>query len=316
MIDFRFHLISIVAVFLALGLGILMGSGFLGDVVIRDLKKQIADIDERNRQHQADISALRADLRREGEFLLFARPALTDDSLRGEDVVLFTAGGVDENVRNEAITSITEAGGQLASTITFTDKFSLPGEPEREQLGFIVGPGADERSELLDQTGNLIGLRAGSAAEAGTQNRGSTLSILEELLTDLEDADFISIDRQEDLATVPIDATFVFVGGAEEDPPFDVARLIAAVADGITDRGSPILVAETSNSSWEVVATIRSDPELREEVSTVDQIETVAGQVATVLGLRIEAQAGPVDTAGHYGVMDGATELAPPIPAG
>ena len=39
--DFRFFLISIVAVFLALGIGIVLGSGFLGDPLLDTLDGQI-----------------------------------------------------------------------------------------------------------------------------------------------------------------------------------------------------------------------------------------------------------------------------------
>ena len=47
MIDFRYHLVSIVAVFLALGLGILMGTAVLNDALVKSLRDDIITATER-----------------------------------------------------------------------------------------------------------------------------------------------------------------------------------------------------------------------------------------------------------------------------
>ncbi|HZB78913.1 MAG TPA: copper transporter, partial [Actinomycetota bacterium] len=58
MIDFRYHLISIIAVFLALGIGILMGSLVLGENLVDQLERDLAGIERRNDELQAAIEEL------------------------------------------------------------------------------------------------------------------------------------------------------------------------------------------------------------------------------------------------------------------
>ena len=58
MVDFRFHLISIVAVFLALGLGILVGTGFLGGALVEELEGNIEAAEARNAENTQRITQL------------------------------------------------------------------------------------------------------------------------------------------------------------------------------------------------------------------------------------------------------------------
>jgi Copper transport outer membrane protein, MctB len=57
---------------------------------------------------------------------------------------------------------------------------------------------------------------------------------------------------------------------------------------------------------------VRTDDDLATRVTTVDDLDLVAGRVATVLSLQ-DLVAGVV---GHYGYGDGATSPLPPRPDG
>ena len=59
------------------------------------------------------------------------------------------------------------------------------------------------------------------------------------------------------------------------------------------------------------VESIRDDGRLRDEVSTVDNAETILGWIPMVLGLEA-AQRGEI---GHYGFRDGAERSIPPLPS-
>ena len=63
MIDFRYHLVSLVAVFLALALGVLLGTTQLNGAVLDDLRGQVRGLAEDKRDLQADLRALQGQTR-------------------------------------------------------------------------------------------------------------------------------------------------------------------------------------------------------------------------------------------------------------
>ena len=93
MIDFRYHLVSIVAIFLALSLGLLLGSTELRPYVQRGLNglsktehNQIESLLGEKQQLQGQISS-------ENQFALANAPAMLHDVLAGQQVVLVLAPG-------------------------------------------------------------------------------------------------------------------------------------------------------------------------------------------------------------------------------
>ena len=59
MINFRFHLVSLVAVFLALALGVVMGSTVIDRAIVDRLSSQIDSVKKRADAERADNRALR-----------------------------------------------------------------------------------------------------------------------------------------------------------------------------------------------------------------------------------------------------------------
>jgi hypothetical protein len=98
MIDFRYHLVSIVAIFLALSLGLLLGSTALAGPVQRGLnglskaeQRQINNLLQQRGQLQGQISS-------ENQFALANAPAMLHDVLAGQRVALVLAPGAPGSV--------------------------------------------------------------------------------------------------------------------------------------------------------------------------------------------------------------------------
>jgi hypothetical protein len=126
----------------------------------------------------------------------------------------------------------------------------------------------------------------------------------------LEDAGFATADRVSEGPPVPPGALFLVAGGTADEPVYNASELALALATGIAQREEAIMVAEPSGSVWGLVDAVRSDGRARDLVSTVDQAETVPGQIAIALGL--EQEGDPRDEpAGHYGVGEDATAVIP-----
>ena len=110
MIDFRYHLISIVAVFLALGIGILMGSVVLDQSLVRHLQTQLDGIEQTNEDLRGANEDLRDQVEVAENFALAARALLLPAALEGRDVVLVTFAGTDASVLDAVRAGIDEAG--------------------------------------------------------------------------------------------------------------------------------------------------------------------------------------------------------------
>ena len=311
MIDFRYHLISLIAVILALALGILAGSGFLGGPLLERLRGEVRGLHEDNDRLQDEVRRLDDQIDQGDAFAAAVEPALTRGKLAGEEIVVVrvarTEGRVIEGVRE----SLLDAGAQLITEITLTDKFALENAPARDELALIVGSVISDDTVLLEEAASFMGERAAAAASdtsrADSPSGGIAQQRFENLITELEAAGFVSHDTTEAGPSIPDGAVFVILGGSEERPTFASAPLVRALSEGLAGRNAAAIVVEGSKSRWGLVAAIRDDIEARTGVATVDNGETTPGQIATVLGLD-RAIAGDV---GHFGVLAGRTSLIP-----
>src|SRR5436190_22859522 len=95
----RYHVASLAAIFLALGVGILIGTG-LGKNVISGTTKRLeqslrGDLDSARSQ----AAELRDELRRSEQFQAGVYPALTDSALKSGRVAVIALGGLDSSLK-------------------------------------------------------------------------------------------------------------------------------------------------------------------------------------------------------------------------
>lgn len=308
MIDFRYHLISLIAVFLALGLGILMGSVVLSEKYVERLERRVEDLAESLDASRQEVGLLEQRVDGLQDFAREAEPLLVEDTLAGEEIVAFVLDGTSPALLDGIAETVESAGGTLVSTITLTGRFDLADQPERDQLALILGSSATSAAELREEAGTLMGDRAAAAAAAGvgTGREGGPARRLMALLDDLQEQDFVGVSSGEDVP-VPSGASFVVAGGGPDEPADGAVSLGVNLAAALTGRGRAVLVATTSETVWDLVAAVRDDP-AGVSIATVDHADTVPGRVAAVLGLDMAID-GIVD---HYGTDAGATTILPP----
>ncbi|MDR1117749.1 MAG: copper transporter [Bifidobacteriaceae bacterium] len=160
MINFRYHVVSLVAVFLALAVGIVLGAGPLKEPIGSSLADQVSSL-------RADKDALRADLEAaagQGAYadraLLDLQGAALDGMLTGRRVAVVSVGaGLDD--RLEALRSgIAAAGAKLAGQIRLEDALAEESGERRsalaEELALILGRSAGE--EMGDRAMIALGL--------------------------------------------------------------------------------------------------------------------------------------------------------------
>ncbi len=119
MLDFRYHALSLVAVFLALAIGIVLGVT-IGDSLVSDAERALrgnlrADVE---RAH-GDAATARAELLGRDRMLDELYPQLVLNRLSGERVALVSWGPLPDGVESGVRDAIAQGGGRLDSVSVF-----------------------------------------------------------------------------------------------------------------------------------------------------------------------------------------------------
>lgn len=310
MIDFRYHLISLIGVILALALGILAGSGFLGGPLLEAIKKDVQELRATNSTLRQENAGLSERLEQDESFARVVDQYLAADRLQGRQIVMFQFEGSDGALIDGIKEGLTAAGAEITTEVTISDKFELASEPARDELALAIGSVAAGQSELRLEAATLLGERIAAAAPQGASSEDPSTPAAERansLVAALERAEFIGVTGIDPDVLVPTDAAFVIAGGGTERLGYEPAGFAVALAEGLAELAAPVIAVESQASEWRIVQALRADVEARSAVSSVDNGNTTIGRIATILGLD-GATRGEV---GHYGFDTGRTAVIP-----
>jgi hypothetical protein len=315
-ISLRYHIVSLVAVFLALALGIVVGSTVLqeGTVsVLRATSERVRQESDRNSRENVALKQDKARLEAFGTALL---PELVQGRLKGRPVVLVDTDKVDSGLRDTVRKSLEDAGAEIDGQVTLSDQhLALGAEADRTAVGRLLGADAGGPEVLRDTLVKRLADRLVTSS-AIPQEDGQRPS---DLLTSLQDADFLDLKLSKPITagTDPFPrqgSTFVLLGPSPAAAPTAVApdTFLVPLADQVSSRASGGAVAGVEAAavpgpnSW--VQALRNDREVSRRVSGIDSVDTVYGQFSLVEALQTSLQQGP---AGQYGTKDGARALFP-----
>ena len=123
MISLRTHAISLAAVFLALAIGVALGSGLLSNTVLSGLRDDKHELQNQINTLTDDKNALNEKINAAGEFDAQMSPRILRDTLRGKTVVLFrTPDAADDDV--DALTKMVgQSGATVTGTVALTQEF-------------------------------------------------------------------------------------------------------------------------------------------------------------------------------------------------
>lgn len=332
MINFRYHVVSMIAVFLALGIGIIMGTAVIDRAVVDRLERQQSGLQNDVDEVQAENNRLRNELRDEREA---ARQLAEEGSLRlldGEltDVPVLVVGQEDaEAAGHDALVSLLgQADASYGGTLWFTDRFRLEDDGEQRDLAAVLSFDSDAsagslRSAALTRLARRLRPAVlTSVATTTPEDTGEPDDIDDsddsDVLTALVDAGFLRFDAaeggDETLPVVHGNTRIVMVSGPDEtgtDRRLLLPLLRALVAPLAEVRPVTVLAttgtAATGDDDDTFLGPIRGDDVLSNQVSTVDGIDDFAGRVAAVLAIA-DLGTGRV---GHYGRGPGSERLLP-----
>ncbi|WCO67442.1 copper transporter [Iamia majanohamensis] len=166
MINLRYHIVSITAVFLALGIGIAMGSSFLGAAAVDRVDENIRDVRQEAAEARAERDVLQdqvdADEELQAQMLEEGPATVFTNDLPEVPVVLITVGGVDDDGLDAVRVALESSEAQFEGVLRVDDK--IVDEGAAEELGAVLGVPGTEGAELQDE---LVAAVAGELSEHG-----------------------------------------------------------------------------------------------------------------------------------------------------
>src|SRR5438270_6617022 len=125
MVSFRFHLVSLTAVFLALALGIAMGATVVDRATVDLLQKRLNTVRADSQRTDRQNDQLKGDLSRWNQFSDQAGDRLVRSRLAGVPVVLIFVEGTDRGSFDTLQQTLVSAGATLPGTVVLTAKLAL-----------------------------------------------------------------------------------------------------------------------------------------------------------------------------------------------
>ncbi len=306
MISFRYHVVTIVAVFVALAVGLLMGTAFLDQGLVSDLRNRTASLSDKVSQLQGQVKGTQAQLATSQRWADQTRSLAVNGRLGGTRVVIVTEEGVDLSDLNAVRETLSGAGGAGATidgVLVLSKDLSMQDPATRQKVASILGRSPNESPERLsDALARALAerLATGPPAEAGTAD----------LLVELVDAGLVTLsDAREGPGAVGGAGTAVSIlSGTSSTPVIPAETFYLPFIQELVTTGTDTAALQPSTTGSPFISVVRSDGQVHGKIVTVDNIEMVPGQVALVWGLDdlIAGKGG-----GDYGIDCGSCSLVP-----
>ncbi len=281
----RYHVASLAAVFLALGVGILIGTG-LGKNVINGATSKLesslkSDLDSARSQ----ASSLRGDLRQQQDFAQSVYPALTTGALRGERVAVLALGSLDGSLKSD----IERVLGQQNTTGARIRELAVIREPP--DVPALNGDVRGTRFHpLRPDNGGMTAF--GRHAARSLVSGGPFFSRVSGALLASRSGRPTGIDAVIVVRAAPT--------GLKPPAASAISGLEAGLLDGLEATGVPVVAVERTDTDPSSISLFRSHA-----LATVDDLDQMAGSVSLVYALR--------GANGSYGVGPTANRLMPPL---
>lgn len=313
MIDFRYHLVSTIAVLLALAVGIVVGATALD---YRPLAARSGSGVQDQRSLDALVRDLRAQVARQEQFATIVGPAVLAGTLTGERVLVVTTPGASKEVVKDLTTRLGEAGATATGVLRLgTDLLDPAKSAVVDDLVARVAPSGLTLPE--SSVADRAALELAAATVTSPAASGISSDAAAKILGGFTGADLVGVQQPAGGTggTTLAPATLaVLVTGAATGKPLDdqgqrrqqAALSVIRAMDG-RSRGAIVAGPESAAGVGGLIAAVRTDARLSDRVSSVDSVERAFGAVSAMLALREQAAGG----SGSYGQGPGAEAAAP-----
>ena len=334
MIDFRYHLVSIVAVFLALAVGIVLGSTELRGAALSALDRTSSSLSSKLDAANNENSALQQQVQGDRQFAQAAEPVLLKNLLDGKKVVILTAPGASGSVVNGIKTGLSDAGATVSGQVALSSKFADTSASNLSLLdqltqqatpsGLTLTNGSPQQqaaqvlaAAMVAKTSNSGSTGSGSGNNKSGNNNGSggnsgsgsiSSQDAQTIVSSFSAGQFISVTGHPTsgatLAVIVTPATAPQDGNS--DP---VSQAVVALAQEFGQASQATVVTGPSAGSGpgSAISAVRSSGAAN-NAATVDNADSVVGQIVAVQALEQQMNG---HKPGSFGTQSNANSAGP-----
>ena len=180
MINFRFHLASLIAIFLALALGVVVGAGVIDRGVVDTLNGRLDSVESKADRIQGENDVLRGENSELTDAIGAMQCPAVDNTLLAEDIGIVAVRGVDDAAVKNTIAAATCGGGSVTGTLWLEDKWALANDDDVAAMAQAVGSSSKRKETVRTAAWKQLVERLQSPPPAG--------DLSTDFLTTLEDA--------------------------------------------------------------------------------------------------------------------------------
>jgi hypothetical protein len=302
-ISFRYHVVSIVAVLLALAAGVALGGGPLseigrgGDAATNQAEERAAQLSEQLERTEGASTF-------QDDFATATSAGALQGAITDREVTVLAMPGADEDVVSAFGPLVQEGGGEVVATyqvqpgMVAADGKSLIDTLGAQILESVEDSGVAADATTYERMGQIVGR---AVATTGDEPGADVDTVSRDILSSLRGAELLTgssdAERRGSLVIVVL--------GTEQPGVEGIQNIVGGLATGVGTQSEGIVVAGSTASATDgLLGQLRDEVSFTGNVSSVDSVQTASGRVATVLGLGADLRGEP----GHYGAVgiDGA----------
>jgi hypothetical protein len=278
----RYHATSLIAVFLALAIGILIGAEFAGETLTNTRRNLEHSLTGNLQDARARADQLTGELGRSNEFAERVYPALVGERLAGERIGVLALGGLPSDVFSHLEDTLAPTGARIVGVGVVReppDLRALAGDLSKTRFADIAA-----NPETVTAFGTGLGRQLALGGTLLERVRGHLFSRASGNFGRLGG---VIVVRDQPEGMDPVQRS-------------TVGRLESALVGGMAATRVPVVGVETSTAEPSSISFFQGA-----DIPSVDDVDLVAGHVATVFAL--------LGTEGSFGVKGSADRLLPDL---
>jgi len=307
-INFRYHVVSLTAVFLALAIGLIVGTSALNGPLSDSLRHQVDSLTKSNDIYRDKTIQLEAEVAQREQFATEIAPLVLGGKLTGRRVLVISFQESSSYVA-DVVADLKQANAKVTAQVEIQDSMMGPSNGptllDLEHQANTADVNVQGIPTLSDGVETATALLAGVLTDRQPALSDTAVATV---LSAYEKAGFIHVDGK---VNGPAEAVVVLAPTPYTDQNAgDENKNVVTVIDQFSKV--PIVVGAAGNAGkGNVIGSVTGDASMSSRVSTVDNANTPQGAIATVLALTEQVV---YHKAGHYGLTSSATSLLPVLP--
>jgi hypothetical protein len=278
----RYHATSLIAVFLALAVGILIGAQFGGDALTETRKNLEQSLVGNLQDARSQADDLSGELAHADEFDEKVYPVLTRDVLQGRRVAVIAFGGLPGEITSAVESALGPTGAKLVGVGVVREPVDSAGLADELAATRFAEVATDP--EELEELGTGVGRQIVIGGTLPELVRGQLFT---QASGELGTLDGVIVVRDQPEGMGPVQRSTANV-------------LETSMLEGITATHVPTVGVESTSTEPSSISFFQSNG-----LASVDDVDTVAGQVALVFSLQ--------GAEGNFGVKSSADRLLPDL---